>query len=279
MLERLAVPEPDALDGAGARRVALEVLGVDLDAADRAAAPRRTIAQSCPGPRRRLVSQPSPMFARGPGMIRLCREPKNMSLQATTSAPFSSAREIDVAAAARSSLPVGDDLAVDAQARDAAVGEDVEPQVREPRVRRSIANRFCESPCERRLAAAISLHAACVSASDRRQRAGDRSRVDRARLGEVAAEEGGVDDDAADHARHAEPDDAPVVRVGPVAAPARLPAVHPLAAIGVLALAPDRRGGLEQVLLRGEELVVGRDDRAAEALRREIDQLGETVRS
>ena len=47
-------------------------------------APRRTTVQSCPGSRRRLVSHPSPMFRASPGMIRLCRDPKNMSLHPTT---------------------------------------------------------------------------------------------------------------------------------------------------------------------------------------------------
>src|SRR5688500_17350517 len=54
-------------------------------------AARRTTAQSWPGPRRRRVSHPSCIPSGGPGRIRLCRAPKNMSLAATTSAPFSSA--------------------------------------------------------------------------------------------------------------------------------------------------------------------------------------------
>ena len=37
--------------------------------------------------------------------------------------------------------------------------------------------------------------------------------------------------------------------------------------------------GLEQVFLRREELVVGRDHGAAEALGREIDEIDETARS
>ena len=94
----------------------------------------------------------------------------------------------------------------------------------------------------------------------------------------VAGEERGVDDDAAH--------DAAARRGGrctsraprpELAAAARLPAVHPLAAIGVLALAPHRRRRLDQVLLRREELVVGGDDRAAEAFRREIDEIEKGV--
>ena len=45
--------------------------------------------QSLPGPRRRFVSQPSPMWVERPGRMRLWRCPKNMSLHATTSPPFS----------------------------------------------------------------------------------------------------------------------------------------------------------------------------------------------
>ena len=47
------------------------------------AAASRMIAQSLPGPRRRRVSQPSAMVRDGPGLIRLLREPKNMSLAAS----------------------------------------------------------------------------------------------------------------------------------------------------------------------------------------------------
>jgi len=48
---------------------------------------RQEILQSCPGPRRRLVSHPSAMLRASPGMITLCRDPKNMSLQARTTPP------------------------------------------------------------------------------------------------------------------------------------------------------------------------------------------------
>src|SRR5204863_343658 len=78
--------------------------------------------------------------------------------------------------------------------------------------------------------------------------------VDRTRLGVVAPEVRRVDVDAADNARHAEPHDAPVV--ARLATTPRLPTVHPFAALGVLALDPDRGRWLDQVLLRREELVV-----------------------
>src|SRR5207237_10070570 len=79
------------------------------------------------------------------------------------------------------------------------------------------------------------------------------------------------DYDAADHARHAEPDHAPVVARVP-AAPG-LPAVHPLAAIGIDVVLPLGGARAQEVLLVGEELVVARDRGATEILAREIGQL------
>ena len=92
-------------------------------------APRRTIVQSWPGPRRRLVSQPSPMLRASPGMIRLCRDPKNMSLHATTMPPCSAAAR-STSPAPPQAVPVGHDVAVDAQPGDAAVGEDPQSDMR-----------------------------------------------------------------------------------------------------------------------------------------------------
>ncbi len=95
-----------------------------------------------------------------------------------------------------------------------------------------------------------------------------RARLERARLGIVAAEERGVDDHAAHDPRGAQAQDAPVVaRFAP--APG-LPAVHPLAAIGVLALAPHRGRLLDQVLLGREEVVVGGEDGAAQSFGGEV---------
>jgi hypothetical protein len=51
---------------------------------------------------------------------------------------------------------------------------------------------------------------------------------------------------------------------------AALPAVHPLAAVGVLVLFPDGFVRLEQVLLLGEEVVVRVEHGAAEALGGEV---------
>src|SRR5256712_14026107 len=68
------------------------------------------------------------------------------------------------------------------------------------------------------------------------------AQIDRARLRIVALEECGIDVDAADDAANAEADDAPVV-IAFISPAARLPAVHPLAALGVPPLHPDRRRG------------------------------------
>ena len=78
----------------------------------------------------------------------------------------------------------------------------------------------------------------------------------------VAVEERGVDVDAAHDAAHAQPHDAGVVAA--VAAPPRLPAVHPLAVLVVDACLPDRRLGLDQALARREELVGRPHDLGAE---------------
>ena len=71
----------------------------------------------------------------------------------------------------------------------------------------------------------------------------------------------------------AEADDGEVV-AGHALAPA-LPAVHPLAAVGVLVLFPDRLGRLEEVFFLGEEVVVGVKHAAAEALGGEVEKIAE----
>ena len=71
--------------------------------------------------------------------------------------------------------------------------------------------------------------------------------------------------DATNDAGRPQSDDAPVV-IAAVATPTGFPAVHPFAALGVFAFAPLGRAGLDQVFLRREKLVVGGNDRGAEAL-------------
>ena len=76
---------------------------------------------------------------------------------------------------------------------------------------RSIANVFFALPSSGERGRSC-VHVAVVERAQI-ERIVDRRAVERARVGVVAAEERGVDDDAADHARQAEPHDAPVVDV------------------------------------------------------------------
>jgi hypothetical protein len=164
---------------------------------------------------------------------------------------------------------------VHAEAGHAAVGEDVEAQVGEALVdvdgeevlRVALQGRLGEQLGPHRLGSEQLL--------GRGVGAGDGA-LDRAVIRVVSAEEGGVHHHPADDAGEAEADEAEVVAGG--AAAARLPAVHPFAAVGVLVLEEDRGLRLEQVLLLGEEVVVGPDHGASEALGGEIDELGEGSR-
>jgi hypothetical protein len=80
---------------------------------------------------------------------------------------------------------------------------------------------------------------------------------------------GRLDVDAARDTRDTESNDAPIV--ARTAAAAGLPAIHPLAALGVIALAPPRCVGPDQVLLGRKELVVSGNDGSAQALGRQVD--------
>jgi len=71
-----------------------------------------------------------------------------------------------------------------------------------------------------------------------------------------------------DHAAYSKRDHAPVVPLG--AAPPRLPAIHPFAARRELVGDEDRRLRFEQVRLRREEFVVGRQRLSTEARRGEV---------
>src|SRR5688572_16956097 len=154
--------------------------------------------------------------------------------------------EIDRPARTDQARPVHDRIAEHAQARDAAVGKDVEPNVA-PRpglgfVYREIVVRIAG---ERHLR------------EDRRPRLtfdtcqppGHRARlvdsVDGTMRGVIAREETRIDLDAADAAADPKLEDAPVV---PGTAPApRLPAVHPFPARGEAAGDEDRRLRLHEI--------------------------------
>lgn len=165
---------------------------------------------------------------------------------------------------------VGSDLAVHAQAGDAAVGEDVQPDVR---VAALVGH------LEEVLGVALDL----ASGNDLRPGGGlqlgdrgialDRDGLDGGVGRVVAPEPGGVDHDAADHAGQAEPDQSPVV--AGFAPPPGLPAVVDLA-LGTEGVRLEAgTAGADQALLLGEGLVVGRDDRPAERPQGEVGQCGE----
>ena len=178
--------------------------------------------------------------------------------------------QVDIAATAQP-IPVGHDFTVNTEPRHPAIRKDTEPQVRRGlRIldRQQVVGISLQRSARQDLAPPR-LHQG-LDRPDSRQIAG----VDRARLRIIAGEKRGMNVDPAGNAACAQPDDAPVVRVrAEVAAPARLPAIHPLAALGVFALAPDRSRRLDQVLLRRKELVVRGDDRPAEAFRGKVDQV------
>ncbi len=94
--------------------------------------------------------------------------------------------------------------------------------------------------------------------------------VERTRLGVVAGEVRRVHQHPAHDPGHTKTDDGPVV--SRLAAAAGLPAIHPLAPIGEALGVPERLPIRNQVLLLGEEVVVGRDDPSAEAGRGQVHQ-------
>jgi hypothetical protein len=180
-----------------------------------------------------------------------------------------SSREIDLAAGAFELVPVRGDFAVNAKARDAAVGIDLETKV---------CDAFFVVDWKRIFAVAGEWHLReqwypldvfagqfCVS-----WEAGESGAFEGAVFRVVATEVAGVDDDAAHDSWEAETNDAPIEARG--AASTTLPAVHPLAAIRVLAFDKDGRARLQQVLFGREEVVVGDEHRATQPLRRQIYQ-------
>src|SRR5262245_24896712 len=126
-------------------------------------------------------------------------------------------REIYIAAFAEP-IPVGDDVAVRPKPRDTAVWVDAETQMGCSRGfgdREQVVRVAFERPARQNLDPVRPV-----------------ALVDRARLRIVPLEMRRLDVDAANDAAHTEADDAPVVNVGrQIAAAARLPAVHPLAAV------------------------------------------------
>src|SRR5207245_10853257 len=78
----------------------------------------------------------------------------------------------------------------------------------------------------------------------------EHARFDRAVLGVIPFEVGGINDDSPKDSRQPQPDDAPVESGR--SPPARLPAVHPFSDIGVLTFDEDGFAGLQQVFFWGK---------------------------
>ena len=163
----------DALERAAIRVVALEVVGVDLDRVERAAgaeadqdpvvagralAPRLPAAAHVLGPARQeqVVHRAEEGVGAGEGEPAVAHR-----------------REIDAAfdgvrarlAIERRRRPLGGDAAEDAEARDAAVGEDVQADVRDRRARRRREQVLRVGPHAASAPAARSTRMACSAAS------------------------------------------------------------------------------------------------------------------
>src|SRR6185503_13068964 len=80
----------------------------------------------------------------------------------------------------------------------------------------------------------------------------------------IPREEARVDDDTTHYSGNAELNDCPVVTGS--AAASRLPPVHPLSVIGILAFSPLGSGWLDEILFRRKEIIVGRENSSAHSL-------------
>ncbi|MEZ4791192.1 MAG: hypothetical protein R2811_14400 [Flavobacteriales bacterium] len=97
--------------------------------------------------------------------------------------------------------------------------------------------------------------------------------LDRTSLRLVAEEVRGVHIEAFDRTGSTKLDHGNVVPFR--AFPAALPAIHPLAAVGVLVGDEDGLAGLDQVLLLGEEVIGTPKDFATKTFGGEVDEVGE----
>src|SRR5271165_585846 len=87
----------------------------------------------------------------------------------------------------------------------------------------------------------------------------------------IAGEKAGVHRNAVDHARQAEPHDAPIMPGS--ASPPRFPAVHPFSTGGVFSLDKDRLRFPQQIFLGRKEIVVGGEHAPAETFGGEVGEL------
>ncbi len=262
--------------------VALEVGGVDLDRADRALGGQ---AEADP-----VVGVADPAAAVLPAVVHLAGGARQDDLggrgvEAVGGVLVRTAVEDrEQVEGAERGEPGGirDDLAVHAEAGDAAVGVLAEAQVGVAAAAGDLEGVGRVAAYGGRREDLLPLHVVgeellrARGALDGGGLYGDALRV-------VAAEVGGVHDQAADDAGGAEADDGPVVVLGGregvvtvrAAAAAGLPAVHDLALVAEALGVEDGAFADQQVLALGEELVVGGDHARAEAAVGEVDQFGE----
>ena len=261
------------LDRRGVGVVALEVRRVELQARDRprhAEMDHRPVVAGAAPP---LRLPPVAHVRRRIGHQHVARLAEESIARVDDVTAEHGGGEIHVRPGGEDARPVGQRLAHDAKPRHAAVRKDVEADVCHAAFapRRDLDGEGIPAVARELAALEHGIPGDLVAAGIRPGR--QAAAVDPAVRRKVAAEERRVDDDRVNHAGLAEPDDAPVVAGRAPAA--RLPAVHPLPAIGVLVRNEYRRRRLEQVLLPGEELVVGGDGLAAEAGGGEIEEVGQ----
>ncbi len=251
------------LDRAAVGVVALEVRGVDLEAADEA---RRAERDQDPVVARHAAAPRLPAVAHVLAPVGSEDDPRVavMSVRIADHVPAVHCRRQLEHAVAVLGIPADGREAVDAEARDAAVREDVEPHVAVDALVRD-GQEVVRIPRQRRRWQDLGPLGGLVRS------AGAESGLDRGARREIAGEEARVDVEQRDPAACAQPHDAPVVRAA-VASPPCLPAVHPLAVVVVLVGDEDRRAVLQHALLGAEELVVGEDRFGPEGGRGEIER-------
>src|SRR5581483_6467875 len=162
-------------------------------------------------------------------------------------------RQIDGPAGLDKLGDVQNRVSIDAQSSDAAVGIDIEPNVR-PCLSVLNPEYVVGAAFERRLGQDLDP-----------RRAEPVAGLDRTMLGIVAEKMAGVDVHAPDDPAQAKPHDAPIETGRPTAP--RFPTVHPLPSARIFALNEDRLARLEQILFWGEEFVVGRENLSADPSR------------
>src|SRR5262249_28158287 len=92
----------------------------------------------------------------------------------------------------------------------------------------------------------------------------NRASLERAMLRVITAKVAGVDQDATNHTRQAQADNAPVVSWDAFAA--SLPTVHPFPQIGILVFQKDWLRRLQQILFWREEFIIGNEYRSTQPL-------------